>query len=76
MAFAPRKTLQINRSMPVKSMWFRALKLFQTPDLASSFTLLKSNSAKLNLSSGAMLADIKIVLISIKIPQIRAEAAI
>ena len=75
-AFAFTKMLQINRSIPVKSMRFSALKLFQMPELRSSFILEKSNLLRLNFSSGVMRADIKIVLKKTKRLATSAEIAI
>ena len=75
-AFALTKMLQINRSMPVKSMRFSALKLFQMPELRSSLILEKSNLLRLNFSSGVMRADIKMVLKKTKRLATSAEMAI
>ena len=75
-AFALTKMLQIKRSMPVKSMRFSALKLFQMPELRSSLILEKSNLLRLNFSSGVMRADIKMVLKKTKRLAISAEMAI
>ena len=75
-AFAFTKMLQINRSIPVKSMRFSALKLFQIPELRSSLILEKSILLRLNFSSGVMRADIKMVLKKTKRLATSAEMAI
>ena len=62
--------------MPVKSIRFKALKLFQIPELKSSFKSLKLKFVNVNFNSGVRLDEIKIVLKSIKSDEISADIAI